>query len=120
MKRLIILVVASLFLGGCATHLYNTDNHNISETQVVLSENNFKVVGIANGSATKTTVFGIGGLSAKSLKGNALADMYKNANLTGSQAIINITFKTSVAGYAPIYTRTEYTASGVIIEFIDE
>ena len=79
---------------------------------------NFTVIGTANGSAKASYVFGIGGLSRKSLKGNAIADMYKNANLTGSQAIINVTFKQR-ASKILVYSKIEYTASGTIIEFID-
>jgi len=98
--------------------MYNVSNHNVAETQVVLDQANFKVVGQAQGTAKASYIFGIGGLSKKSLKGNAVADMYKNANLTGSQAIINVNFKQR-ASVILIAGQVEYTATGTIIEFVE-
>lgn len=118
MKK-ILLMLSLCLLCGCSAHLYNASNYNISETQVVLDDANFKVVGSAEGSVTASYVFGIGGLSQKALKGNAIAEMYKNANLTGSQAIINVTFKERVSSYVLVYSQIEYTATGTIIEFVD-
>ena len=118
MKKLFILLSLCL-LCSCSAHLYNTSNYNVSETQVVLDKANFKVIGTVTGSAQASYLFGIGGLSQKSLKGNAIADMYKNANLTGSQAIINVTLKHRASNIL-VYSQIEYTASGTIIEFIDE
>ena len=117
MKKL-LLSLSLCLLCSCSAHLYNTSNHNISETTVVLDKANFEIIGVAEGSAQANYLFGIGGLSQKSLKGNAVADMYKNANLTGSQAIINVTFKQRVTGVI-IWEQIEYTATGTIIEFID-
>ena len=119
MKKLIFFAVCCVFLSSCAHHMYDVENYNISETQVVLNGANFRVVGQVEGSANATYVLYIGGLSKKALKGNALADMYRNANLKGSQTIINVSFKARVSGAPPFYTQIEYTASGVIIEFID-
>lgn len=118
MKKLFLIVSLCLFLCGCSAHMYNVNNHNVTETQVVLDNANFKVVGTAQGSAKATYIFGIGGLSKKSLKGNAVANMYKNANLTGSQAIINVNFKQR-ASIILFAGQIEYTASGTIIEFVE-
>ena len=117
MKRLLVSLSLCL-LCSCSAHLYNTNNHNISETQVVLDKANFTVIGTVSGSASAGYLIGIGGLSKKSLKGNAVAKMYENANLTGSQAIINVTFKQRVSSIL-IYSEIEYTASGTIVEFFD-
>ena len=117
MKKLLVAFSLCL-LCSCSAHLYNTSNHNISETQVVLDNANFTVIGKVSGSASASYVLGIGGLSQKSLKGNAVAAMYENANLTGSQAIINVTFKQRVSSIL-IYSKIEYTASGTIVEFFD-
>ena len=106
MKRLLVLLSLCL-LCSCSAHLYNTNNHNISETQVVLDKANFTVIGTVSGSASASYIIGIGGLSKKSLKGNALAKMYENANLTGSQAIINVTFKQRISSIL-IYSKIEY------------
>lgn len=117
MKKLLVAFSLCL-LCSCSAHLYNISNHNISETQVVLDNANFTVIGKVSGSAKASYVLGIGGLSQKSLKGNAVAAMYENANLTGSQAIINVTFKQRVSSIL-IYSEIEYTASGTIVEFFD-
>ena len=39
---------------------------------------------------------GLGGISRKSLRNNAVAELTKKANLTGSQALVNITVKSAV------------------------
>ena len=117
MKKLLVAFSLCL-LCSCSAHLYNMSNHNISETQVVLDNANFTVIGKVSGSASASYVLGIGGLSQKSLKGNAVAAMYEKANLTGSQAIINVTFKQRVSNVL-IYSKIEYTASGTIVEFFD-
>jgi uncharacterized protein YbjQ (UPF0145 family) len=62
-------------------------------------------------------IFGIGGMSQKSMSNSATSEMYKNANLRGAQAIINsnVNFKcTTVLG---VYTKVTATATGTIIEF---
>ena len=117
MKKLLVAFSLCL-LCSCSAHLYNASNHNVSQTQVVLDKANFTVIGTVNGSAKASYILGIGGLSKKSLKGNAVTEMYENANLTGSQAIINVTFKQRVSNVL-IYSEVEYTASGTIIEFFD-
>ena len=118
MKRLWLLLCVSL-LCGCSAHMYNAMNFNVTQTQVVLDKANFNVIGTVDGVATATYILGIGGLSEESLKGNAIADMYKRANLKGSQTIINVNFKRSVAQVL-IVQKIDYTASGVIIEFVDD
>ena len=118
MKKLFLIVSLCLFLCGCSAHMYNASNHNVTETQIVLDKANFKVVGPVQGTAKATYIFGIGGLSKKSLKGNAIADMYKNANLTDSQAVINVNCKQR-ASIILFAGKVEYTATGTIIEFIE-
>ena len=95
-------------------------NYNVSETQVVLDEANFVVVGQAKGRAQTTQILGIGGLSPKALKGNAIADMYENSNLSGSQTIINVILKQRISGLTPIFFNIEYCATGTIIEFVND
>lgn len=118
MKKLSV-IFSLILLSSCSSHLYSTHNYNVSETQVVLNEANFVVVGKAEGSASITQVLGIGGLSRKSLKGNAVADMYSKANLTGSQTIINVHLKHHIAGLYPLFAQITYTATGTIIEFFE-
>ena len=49
------------------------------ETKLILSEPNYRIVKEVSGEWTATYVFGIGGLSRKSLETNAIGEMYKNA-----------------------------------------
>ena len=120
MKKFSFLAIATaclLLLGGCSAQFHQVSNQNHLGTQVVLSQNNFKVVGRVEGSNTTTKIFGIGGLSKKAMCDNAIANMFQNAQLTSSQAIANISFKSATAGVPPFYLQTTYTATGTIIEF---
>lgn len=122
MKKLFIfapILLAVLLLSSCGAQLYHSSNRNQSETQVVLSQKNFRVVGEAQGSSKATYVFGIGGLSKKSMRSNAVSEMFKAANLSGSQTIININVKESYAGLPPFYMRRIFTATGTIVEFTE-
>ena len=119
-KLLLVAIVACVFvLSGCSTHFYSSSNASVAKTEVVLSQKNFKVVGQAEGVATITQVFGIGGCSQKAVRENAVGEMFKNANLNGSQTIININVKQAISGVPPIYYRTTTTATGTIIEFTE-
>ena len=68
-------------------------------------------------SAATTYVLGIGGLSKKALKQNAVADMISKANLEGSQAVINITTKVSRKVITPLFVKEIVTAYGTVVEF---
>ena len=80
-------VAATFSLTGCVG-LANSVSNNLTQTQVVLSDDNFKVVGQAYGEATATYICGIGGLSKAALGNNAINEMSKNANLKGSQTLL--------------------------------
>ena len=106
--------------GGCSTQFYQSSNNNLSQTQVVLSQDNFRTVGEVEGISVATRILGIGGLSKKSVRANAVAEMFKNAKLSGSQTIVNINVKQAQVGFPPFYWRTVYTATGTVIEFVNE
>ena len=63
MKKLlaIALVCGAFLLGGCSVHRQAMLNCNLTQTQVVLTQNNCKVIGQAEGTAQVTRVLGIGG-----------------------------------------------------------
>ena len=103
---------------SCAVSEHLTSNRNVMQTNVELSKNNFQVIGTAQGSATVIRVFGIGGLSLKAIRANAYAEMVKNANLSGSQALINVNTEVKQRGVAPFYWKTVITTCGQVIEFI--
>ena len=48
-----------------------------------------------------------------------LADLTKNAGLTGSQALVNITVKESVSTILGIYTKYIINAEGTVVEFTE-
>lgn len=121
MKKLFIIcafLAATLSFTSCAG-LASTSatNHNLTQTQVVLSDNNFKVIGQAYGEATATYICGVGGLSKKALYDNAINEMAKNANLKGSQTLTNTTIHYSVKMITPFYVKTTCSATSNIVEF---
>jgi len=134
MKKLVFLFVSIIMLfslEGCSiisnmgvgaimggrTYLDGTAHQ--SDAKVLLQKNNFKVVGTAVGEAKATYVFGIGGLGEQAVKGNAISDMYQNANLSGAQAIINVSF-TRHDKTILFYNEAYWTCRGLIIEFLPE
>ncbi|MBE6174379.1 MAG: hypothetical protein E7147_02395 [Rikenellaceae bacterium] len=121
MKKLfcVVAVVCAILLAGCSAHLYQSSNENVAKTEVVLSGKNFRVIGMVEGIATATRILGIGGLSEKAVRSNAVAEMYKNAQLYGSQTIININVKQTELGLPPFYWKTTYSATGTIVEFVE-
>jgi len=121
MKKLFFVVAfaCAMLLAGCSAHLYQSSNGNVAKTEVVLSGKNFRIVGMVEGVATATRILGIGGLSDKAVRSNAVAEMFKNAKLYGSQTIININVKQAELGLPPFYWKTTYSATGTIVEFIE-
>lgn len=118
MKRFlaIIAVVAAVLCATSCGASYALSN-NQSETKVVLSGNNFEVLGQVSGQASATYIFGIGGLSKKALYTNAVDEMFKNADLSGSQTVVNITTSTAVKMITPFYVVETCMATGTVIEF---
>lgn len=105
MKKILLAVAIATagLMTSCAVSEHLTSNRNVMQTNVELSKNNFQVIGTAQGSATVIRVFGIGGLSLKAIRANAYAEMVKNANLSGSQALINVNTEVKQRGVAPFY-----------------
>lgn len=117
MKKIIIiltLAVAVLCVSSCGAASAVSNNYN--ETKVVLSENNFTVVGQAYGEASATYICGIGGLGKKALYSNAIDEMTRNANLTGSQTLVNITTSTALQNFW-VYQKITCIATATVIEF---
>lgn len=114
-KFLVVAAVAAMTLTSCGIH--STTSNALTETKVELSQNNFRVVGQAFGSAKATYVCGIGGLSKKGLRNNAIDEMSKNAKLTGAQTLTNITTHSTVRVITPLYVEVTVTATANIVEF---
>lgn len=120
MKKYLIACFACLALltTSCGVSRQATGNSNVTQTEVVLAKKNYKVIGMAQGESSQNYWFGIGGLSKKSLGESAMSDMYKNANLKDSQAIINVnvSYKNK---FVLIYSGAKAIATGTIIEFTE-
>lgn len=71
-----------------------------------------------SGESARNYGFGIGGMSKKSLGESAMVEMYKNADLKGSQAVINvnIAYKNK---YILIHNQVKAVATGTVIEFVE-
>lgn len=118
MKKIFTLFTVAaiaLSLTGCGAAA--TVSQNLTETKVMLSCNNFKVIGQAHGQAKATYVLGIGGLSRKALRNNAINEMSKNAKLTGAQTFANTTIHKSIKMITPLFVQVTYSATANIIEF---
>ena len=125
MKHLSLLVTSVLlllFATGCGVSSYMTQNQNQNQTNVVLSDSNYKVVKTVEATVTNSYVFGIGGLSKKALMSNAVSELTKKANLTGSQALVNVTVQVQnkIILVWNRKTRKTVVAHGTVVEFIDK
>jgi len=119
-KILSIVVFTSMLMASCGIHSGLVGNINSNTTNVELSENNFKVIERVSGQSTATYVFGIGGLSNKSLIEAAKSKMLESANLTGSsKAIINVTTERHISLVVPFFYRKTVTVSAHVIEFTE-
>ena len=119
MKKLamFLIVLTTIYLSSCGYNLQPISNIYSSQTQVLLQNNEFKIIGKAKGEASATYILGIGGLSQKAIYNNAVADMFNNANLSGSQTITHINVHNHIGGVPPFYYKVKYVASGTIITF---
>jgi uncharacterized protein YbjQ (UPF0145 family) len=119
MKKLfsfVAIFACVMMLTGCGFTSNLSSNVNVVETSVVLSEANFHVVRNVSAEVSSTYVLGIGGISKKALKDVAVAELTKEANLKGSQALINVAVKSNVQSYF-IVQKTSFIATGTVIEF---
>ena len=85
LSLIVMAVAAVIFLASCGASQYLTNNTNLQQTNVVLSQKNFHVVKNVESEASATYVFGIGGCSKESLKCNAVANLTKKANLSSTR-----------------------------------
>lgn len=105
-----------LFLSSCAVQTTAYHTNDVTQTTVVLSQNNYRIVKPVTGIATQTYIFGFGGPSQKALENNSRGEMFKNANLQAGQTIINISTTTSVKTIL-MYTKRYAVTTGYVIEF---
>ena len=121
-KLLMLFVLAAMLVGvsSCSLHDPLTRNLNQNSTNVVLQDNNYKIVAKVRGEAQADYFFGLGGFRKNGLIEEARANMLENANLVGSsRAVINETVETSATTFAGIYSNVKVTVSGYVVEFTE-
>lgn len=123
-KQTVLFSILSLtiliILNGCALHNGLTTNVNSHQTDVVLSQKNYKIIKYVEGDAKAKYILGIGGLNNKGLIAEARQKMLKNAGLIGkSRAVINETVEVQTKQIL-IYTEFRYIVSAYIVEFYDD
>lgn len=115
-----LLILALLLFNGCGVTTGNI-GHQIN-TNVNLSQANFKVLGITSGTASATYFLGIGP-SRANLFSMARRGMVIEANLVNKEqkprAIINVTTDIRHTGIFPIVYTQKIFVSGEVIEFIE-
>ena len=116
LAKIVMAVAAVLLFTGCGLNMNVVNNHNLNQTNVVLSQSNFHVVKTVETEVSASYVFGIGGLSRRSLHDNAVAELTKKAELTGSQALVNVTVHDS-AKFLLVFTKITCNAKATVIEF---
>ena len=121
MKRFFaIFAVAfvTVILTGCGVSSYMTSNVNVNQTNVVLQENNYNIVKHVYADVSQSYFCGIGGLGKRALKENAVAELTEKAQLSGSQALINVTIKEDIQNVL-IWSKRTVRAHGTVVEFVD-
>lgn len=119
MKKIIIpfLTIAIVAMTSCVSTSHLTSNNNANMTNVQLSQSNFEVVKTVQKQASQTYIFGIGGLSRQALQANSYAEVLKEANLQGSQALVNLQTEVKTRIIAPFYVKKTITTVGQVVEF---
>lgn len=122
MKKLFGLFIVACFalmLSSCVATGTNFGTSSYAQSVAApFDQNNFVVVKRVEGEQTCNKFLGIGGLSDSYLKESAISNMYKNANLTSSQMIVDIHVVKSrafILGF--LYTTSIQKATGTVIEF---
>lgn len=117
--RALAAIVLLTFMSSCGVGYAYVFNHNQNATQVHLAENNFNVVDKVSGSAEVSYVLIFGGMSKSQLYKNAYEQMVKEAELTGSKALINVLTEEHVGGIPPFYYKRTITVSANVVEFVN-
>ena len=126
--KFLLVAVAAISMASCSTGYYlsNSQNVNLSQTQVVLSQANFQVVKQVKVTYVYKNLHTMR-FNASQMKESAYAALVKEAKLTGAQTLINVTmeqvqrksqnFWTYVLGFPPKYEQA-IIVSGTVIEFL--
>lgn len=121
MKKILysVVAIAILTLASCSTALYvpGTNNYGF-QTRVVLSEANYRIVK----NIEVTVEVNNTNLKQEDIEKSAYAELLKEANLTGCQALANVVIEQVIqngADAALLNPGKQYvSARGTVIEFI--
>lgn len=131
MKKNLLFVIGAIVtmcMASCSTgrYLNNSQNVNLTQTQVVLSQANFQVVKQVKVTFVYKNLHSMR-FNASQLQASAYAALVEEAKLTGAQALINVTmeqvqrqehnFVSCVFRLSPKYEQA-ITVSGTVIEFL--
>jgi len=119
-KKLLITFSILLLVNNCGFMPEGYLGHS-TNTQVILSEANYKIINSVRGDATATFILGVGPSNDR-LYSRAKKDMLENANLAGggnkSRALINIATDEQIRFvwfYIPFwFSKTVYMSADVI------
>ena len=120
-KKIFIVCTLLLFVTSCGWIPSGYMGHS-TNTQVILSEANYKIINTVRGEATAHFVLGIGPFNNR-LYSRAKKDMLESANLAGggnkSRALINIVTDTQIRyfifPYIPWwFSKTVYVSADVV------
>ncbi len=105
-----LLGIVLFLVSGCATHSGTFDSG------VAITNNQFRVVGIAEGQARGTYILGVGGLLKDALVMEAKRDLYSKYPLAKGMVLANVTvdFKRT---FLFVAATTLVTVSGDVIDF---
>ena len=117
LRSLLLAIVSAAVLTGCVGVHSSMPSFIDNSPSVSLKQNNFHVVKHVQASASATYILGIGGLSHKALRQNAVADMMTKAELVGSQAVINVTTKMAARVITPFFVKVTVNAYGTVVQF---
>ncbi len=103
-------------LTGCGVNSTMVYNVNSAQTVVELGENNFEIVDRVQGEAQDSYVLFFGGRKTQALNDAAMADLLSKAELSGSQALANVTTERYFENYI-VYTVVKVIVSAHVVEF---
>lgn len=125
-KKTAIILLLPILINSCGFMPRGYMGHS-TNTQVILSEANYRVINSVKGEATANFILGFGPSNDR-LYSRAKKDMLENANLAGggnkSRALINITtdeqIRFFILVYLPLYFSKTVYVTADIIEFKED
>ena len=120
MKKILVFLFISIFFTSCGFTPWGHMGHS-TNTQVILSEANYKIVATVTGEASSNVIFGFGP-SNKRLYARAKSDLYETLHnrldlQDKSYALINITEDTTINYFTTLYFRKTVIMTADVIVF---